>query len=127
MKDAGHLFQAVPLAKDKKFSPAQLYESLLKVKDAIDRPLFGTEAEAQQDVQILPDKSIGLGKFLPHPLLPEAFKAHPQTIAAVRKDIFMGGEGFEDLEEMVECKQCSKSLDKQFWVFCPFCGAEFSK
>ncbi len=115
------------MANDKKFSPEKMYESLSKVLDATNRPLFGKQAEAESEVKILPDKSISPGKFLPHPLVPGAYKAHPQTIAAVRKDIFMGGEGFEDLEEMTQCKGCNKALDKQFWVFCPFCGAEFSQ
>ena len=113
------------MGDDKKFSPEEMAKTLSKVLDATNRPLFGKAPEKKEQVQILPDKKVSLGKFLPHHLLPGAFKAHPQTIAAVRKDIFMGGEGFEDLEEMIECDACDESIDKQFWVFCPFCGARF--
>jgi hypothetical protein len=115
------------LARDKKFTPEEMAIKLSKVLDATNRPLFGREPDKKEKVEILPDKTVTPGKFLPHHLLPGAFKAHPQTIAAVRKDIFLGGEGFEDLEEMIECSGCHESIDKQFWVFCPMCGAAFSE
>lgn len=104
-----------------------MHEALKNVLDVTNRPMFGQETEQEVEVQILPDKTVSPGKFLPHPLVPGAYKAHPQTIAAVRKDIFMAGEGFEDLEEMIQCEGCNESIDKQFWVFCPFCGAKFSQ
>ena len=115
------------MGNDKKFSPEQMYETLTKVLGATEEPHCGAEPEVQTQVQILPDKSVSPGSFLPHPLLPGAYKAHPQTIAAVRKDIFMAGNEFVDLEEIIKCDGCKESIDKQFWVFCPFCGAKYKE
>lgn len=113
------------MADDKKFSPENMHEILKNIQGATGKAHFTSTPDVQTKVQIFPDKTIGPGKFRPHPLVPGSFKAHPQTIAAVRKDIFLGGEDFVDLEEIIECEGCKESIDKQFWAFCPFCGAEY--
>ena len=52
--------------------------------------------------------------------------SYAETIAAMRKDIFVGGtEEFSDLEKIVTCSGCQKELDQQFWIFCPYCEAKF--
>ena len=109
----------------KKFDPQSLYEKLMSTKGFVDNPHFHHQAQEEIKVQIRADKSVSPAKFLPDPLIPGGYKAHPQTIRAMRKDIFVGGEDeFVDLEVLIDCHSCHQRLDLQFWVCCPFCEAE---
>ncbi len=85
------------------------------------------DLNARQDfsVQILPDKTIGHGMFRQHTQNPNTYMAHPTTIKALKKDIFLAGSSFEEFEEIIQCESCKKELDKQFWHFCPFCESQF--
>lgn len=110
----------------KKFHPEQLHQKLKEYTNAAGTPLYSPHADQEIKVQILPNKSVAPAKFLPHDLIPGAYKAHPVTIAAMRKDIFVGGDGeFRDLEKIITCEQCQNQIDQQFWIFCPFCEAKF--
>ena len=62
-------------------------------------------------------------KFIPDPLQTNVFRAHPVTIRAMRKELFMGGENFVDLECLRICDSCKHEIDLQFWKFCPYCEA----
>ena len=87
---------------------------------------FNIQQAVDIQVSLRPDKAIKPAMFVPDPLLPGSFKAHPVTIAALRKNIFAAGnELFEDLEDLVTCEGCQQQLDRQFWYFCPFCEAKF--
>lgn len=95
--------------------------------NAAGSPLVGYRPE-ERKVPIRPDKTVSLSKFLPDPLIPGGFKAHPQTIKAMRKDLFvLGEEGFEDLEVLIDCASCHHTVDAQFWLHCPYCEAAFPK
>lgn len=110
----------------KKFDPHALHEKLMGYTNAAGTPLYHPRQDEEVKVQILPDKSVAAAKFLPHDLIPGAFKAHPTTIAAMRKDLFVGGDGeFRDLGSLVICEGCHRELDRQFWIFCPYCEARF--
>jgi len=101
------------------------YRKLMKATNAVGAPHFNSEPEQAVKVNIRPDKSVGPAMFKPDPLLPGGFKAHPTTIKAMRKDIFVGGQdGFIDLEKLVDCLSCKKEIDLQFWKFCPYCEAQ---
>lgn len=107
----------------------KLYNKLQSATNAGGRPMFGAQAEQEVQVQIFPDKSVSPAKFVPNQTLPGTYRAHPTTIAAMRRDIFAGAnnEPFIDLELKIECEGCGQELDVQFWKFCPFCEKHFPK
>lgn len=88
-------------------------------------PVFNMNYPEEFKVNIRPDKSVSPGMFKPDPFIQGAYKAHPITIKALKKDIFMGGDEFCDLEDLYKCLSCSKEIDLQFWHFCPYCEASF--
>jgi hypothetical protein len=106
-------------------SPSQKFEKLKTYTNAANSPLFETELEEKYKINILPDKNIRRGIFLPT-LNPKEYKAHPVTIRAMKKDIFVGGNDFVDLECLVTCPSCKSEIDLQFWQFCPFCECTFT-
>ncbi len=100
-------------------------EKLLKIQGANDRPLYNLSSSRDYQVQILPDKSVSVGKFRPSKIQENTYYAHPQTIHAMRKQLFAAGDDFfDDLENLVNCPSCQKELDLQFWSTCPFCATE---
>jgi hypothetical protein len=110
------------MSKDKKFDPQNLYEKLMRSTNAAELPHFQRGPSDEIKVDITPDKSVSPAMFIPDLLRPGCYKAHPTTIAAMRKDIFIGGsEMFEDLEVLYKCEGCGKEIDLQFWKFCPYC------
>lgn len=114
-------------SKNEKFDLNQAYEDLKALENAAGVPHLNTGAVEEQQVQILPDKSISQGNFKAHPFLENTYKAHPITIRAMRKDIFAAGTDlFVDLEQLTQCQSCKKELDRQFWFFCPYCEEKFS-
>lgn len=109
------------------FDPQAAYEHLMKATNAVGQKHFIDDPEAYQ-IQIRPDKTVSPGKFLNDPILPGGYKAHPTTIRAMRKDIFVGTtEVFEDLAFIINCESCKTEIDVQFWHFCPYCEAQFPK
>jgi hypothetical protein len=97
------------------------------LSNAAGAPLVQDQA-LERKVPIRPDTTVSPSKFLADPLIPGGFKAHPNTIKAMRKDLFvLGEEGFEDLEHFIECASCHETLDMQFWLHCPHCEASFPK
>jgi hypothetical protein len=100
-------------------------KKILEATNAANLPMFSEVCETSQ-VDIRPDKDVTLGKFRPDPQNPSGYIAHPTTIRAMKKDIFMAGEGFEDLEMHYRCYSCHTTLDLQFWNFCPFCEASIN-
>lgn len=112
--------------KDPKDWKAQeFYEKLMRAEGVTGGRHFQQRPSEEFKVHIRPDKSVSPAKFLPDPNSPGQYRAHPQTIRAMRNDIFVGGaEVFEDLEVFYQCSSCQKELDLQFWKLCPYCEAE---
>ncbi len=110
-----------------KFDAGSVQKKLSTYANAATTPLFDTNRHYEVKVQIRPDKSIAPALFKPDFENPGHYRAHPITISAMRKDLFMGGEDFVDLECMIQCHSCKKEIDMQFWKFCPYCEAEFKK
>lgn len=108
-----------------KHDPQSQLEKLKSYSNAANLPLFNTDYHERHDVQILPDTTIAPAKFIPDLLRPNVFKAHPITIRAMRKELFMGGVDFVDLECIRICDSCRHEIDLQFWQFCPYCEASF--
>lgn len=91
-------------------------------------PLYERNPDLEKKVQLLPDPSVPRGKFIPVPLaLHPTYRAHPITLAAVKKDLFFADEDFLDLASPIICSSCQNEVDRQFWNFCPFCETSFSK
>lgn len=103
--------------------PQSQFEKLKTYKNAANLPLFHEDYHETYKVNILPDTSVAPAKFIPDPLRPNVYKAHPVTIRAMRKELFMGGEDFVDLETLYICASCKHQIDLQFWHFCPYCEA----
>lgn len=100
----------------------------MRATNAAGLPHFCPTPSEEVKVHIRPDSSVSLGMFAPDPLYQGHYKAHPTTIAAMRKDIFFGGSSeFEDLQQLETCEKCHHELDYQFWSFCPYCEAPLEK
>ena len=110
---------------NRKHDPQSQLEKLKTYSNAANLPLFNTDYHETYNVKITPDKSIAPAKFIPDPLRPNEVRAHPVTIRAMRKELFMGGIDFVDLECLRVCASCKTELDMQFWHFCPYCEASF--
>ena len=109
------------------FDPNSVMEKLKSLQNAAQGSLLNINQPQNVKVQIRPDNKVPRGLFLPDPLIPGGHKAHPITIQAIRKDIFLAGEAFVDLEMIYQCQSCKQELDLQFWHFCPYCEAAFPK
>ena len=100
---------------------------LIKIQHSLHegvKPVFSSQPQIKK-IELRPDPTIKRGLFKRHLLVDTLWLAHPSTIKAVRKDIFMGGEEFEELEILIQCQSCKEILDIQFWNFCPFCESSF--
>lgn len=71
------------------------------------------------NVTIIPDKNVKAAMFLP--ISENQYKAHPNTIQAMKKDIFVTSQTYIDHEILIKCKSCSSEIDLQYWNACPFC------
>ncbi len=93
------------------------------------KPYFDLSNPQEEEVQILPDKSISPGMFKPNPSKQSQYFAHPTTIKALKKNIFLAGNDWEGSGILTEitCSGCKRKLDKDFWHFCPFCETQFEK
>jgi len=109
-----------------RFSPEKLFEQIQPLKNAANRPLVDLSSPQEIKINIRPDTKVPPAKFLPDPLLPGGWKAHPTTILAMRKDIFVVGDGLDDLETLYECT-CGQKIDLQFWIYCPYCESALKK
>ncbi len=111
----------------KKFDPNNLLHFAKKMTNALDSKLVDTNDYVEKKIELRPDKSIATAKFKPHPFIEGIFLAHPHTIKAVREDLFMVGQGFDDFELLYRCDNCKNVLDVQFWKLCPHCAKPFPK
>ncbi len=103
-------------------NPNIIFQQLNKLTNAAGLPLVQVSTPHEIKVQIVPKTTITPGKFRPHPTTPNTWFAHPQTIQALRPDIFVLGEGgLEDFEMLCQCNICHQTLDRQFFKLCPHC------
>ena len=110
------------------FNPNKIFARKLELTNAGNLPLVDKVPEVEAKVSLLPDATISPAKFKKHPQFERVWYAHPQTIRAVRPDVFvLGEEGMEDFIKVVECEKCRAELDLQFWKHCPYCETFFAK
>jgi len=104
------------------------YKKLVNATNAASLPHFNKEKSEEYKVPIKADKGVSPGKFKADLMQPGGYRAHPTTISAMRKDLFLGGgDEFLDLEKIYQCQSCHSDIDVQFWLFCPYCEAKFPK
>lgn len=106
-------------------SNQQIFEEIQKMTNGIGTQLLDLEKEQEVKINIRPDKQVAIGLFKPDPLLLSGFIAHPDTIRAMRKDIFVTDPDLLDRSQVALCEGCEQILDRQFWHYCPFCGENF--
>ena len=103
------------------------YQKILNATYEQQKKVFSPRPEQVEKINLRADKSMTPALFKPDPLMPDSWLAHPSTIKAVRKEIFLGGNDLSECEISYECQSCHHTLDVQFWNFCPFCEKEFPK
>lgn len=125
MKNFSNKDEEIRKFLQEKHDPQSQFEKLKTYSNAANLPLFSPDYHESFNVNIKPDTGIARAKFIPDPLQPNIFRAHPVTIKAMRKELFMGGVDFVDLECLRICDSCKHEIDLQFWHFCPYCEASF--
>ena len=103
-----------------------IYQKIKNLTNAANKPLTDLEP-VESKIKLLPDESISPSKFKQSNISTNIYYANSLTIAAVKKELFQIGEGFEDLQDNRQCIDCSRVIDAQFWKFCPFCEGQISK
>lgn len=103
----------------------EIFEDIQKMTNGIGTQLLDLNQPQELQIKIRPDKTIAIGLFKADPLLLSGFVAHPDTIRAMRKDIFVTDPELLDRGLMINCESCKQPLDCQFWHYCPFCGENF--
>ena len=103
----------------------QIYKKIKGLTNAANKPLLSNSADEVQ-IRLLIDESVTPGKFRRSHVDPNIYYATSVTISAVKKDLFLLGDGFEDIQDLSECTICHASIDKQFWRFCPLCEGKIA-
>jgi hypothetical protein len=105
----------------------KIVEKILKnTKGSGGEKFFSEKFASTEKVKLLPDSLISPAKFKKHAFLLNHYHAHPETIRALKSDLFLLGGDFIDLEQAYRCESCHFDLDLQFWRHCPRCGAKFA-
>ena len=103
--------------------PNELLKKIQELENAVAQPLVDTRAREDFQVKIRVNEQVGPAMFKPDPLVPGGYIANSLTIRAMRPDIFVVGDGVEDLAQDYTCA-CGKNFDLQFWKLCPYCARE---
>jgi hypothetical protein len=83
--------------------------------------VYNHELPENHKLELKPDENVRTGLFKPVPGQSHTFTAHPLTIKAIRKDLFVSDLEFEDYSLELECSKCSNAYDLQFYRQCPHC------
>lgn len=113
----------------KDFNPNLQLEALKSEKNLANQRMYNTSRVSEVKVQIYPDKSVSPAKFILNKTIPGTYRAHPDTIRAMREDLFanINNDTFEELEYLYDCTSCKNRIDLQFWKHCPHCTSQFPK
>ena len=106
---------------DKNYSNEELYNRIQNETNIAGQKAFSACSSNEDTVQIRPDSSVTRAKIIADKIIPGSYRAHPSTIKAMRKDIFIAQNGIDDLEITYICKSCHNKIDLQFWEICPYC------
>jgi hypothetical protein len=100
-------------------------EKIRSMENMVEQPFYNLNNPLKVSVNIRIDNSVPHGLFKPDPKIPNGWIASEQTFRAMKKDIFALDENMLDLADNYTCTSCKTLLDRQFWHFCPHCGAQF--
>ncbi len=108
-------------------STQEIYDNLKAIENHIGQPFLDLDPSKQEawSFNLRPDNGVPLALFKPDPQNPSGHIAHPDTIRAMRKDIFVSDPDLLDRSLKHTCLGCKHELDLQFWLHCPYCGKEF--
>jgi lipopolysaccharide biosynthesis regulator YciM len=106
-------------------SAEEAAEHIKQMENMVGKPAYDLGTPEVTQVKIRPDESMKPAVFKADPLTPGGYIAHPLTIEAMKKDIFLAGDDIDELVQPYECDNCKYQLDMQFWHFCPSCGSPF--
>ena len=97
-----------------------IFEKIKSLRNSANLPLTDNKP-IEKNIRLIRDDSVAPSKFKQSRIDPYIYYASQLTISAVKKDLFMVGNDFEDLEDIKECVDCKREIDTQFWKLCPFC------
>lgn len=100
-------------------------DKIKSLENLITEPCYNIDQPQDYKLEIKIDNKVENGKFIPSKAITGIWYASEQTFMAMKKNIFATGENIDELIDLYQCSSCHKELDKQFWNFCPFCGAKF--
>jgi hypothetical protein len=103
--------------------PSLVLKYIKNLEKKVEQPLFDLEKRQDVQVKFRVDENVAPAMFKADPLIPGGYIANSLTIRAMRNDLFIFGEGTEDLESVYLCA-CGKDLDVQFWKCCPYCSRD---
>ncbi|MFZ4715697.1 MAG: hypothetical protein ACOYL6_18380 [Bacteriovoracaceae bacterium] len=108
-------------------STQEIFDNLKYIENHIGQSFLDLSLDKQEvvSVSIRPDLNVPLALFMPDEQNPLGHKAHPDTIRAMRKDLFISDPDLLDRSLPYTCEGCKHQLDLQFWLLCPYCGKEF--
>ena len=101
-------------------------EKIELLKNMVGLPDYNTDSYQESKIQILPDKSISLGKFKASKIQQGIYYTHPDTLKAMKKNIFLAANNNDETQEITKCTSCKQTVDKQFWHVCPYCLSGFN-
>lgn len=71
-------------------------------------------------IKILAKSNISLAKFVKAKDCDDTYFAHPETIKAMKKNIFTSNDLVHS--DPTPCAQCQQLLHSSMWEYCPYCG-----
>ncbi len=101
----------------------KVVELIKKIENMAGRPAFDIHTHEDVKVNIRVNESVKPAMFKPDPLVPGGYIANSLTIRAMKPDLFVMGDSFEDLFRNYACA-CGEEIDLQFWKLCPYCGRD---
>lgn len=96
-----------------------------QMENIVGNSQYDTDSSQDFKVNIRVDNSVPHSLFKPDPMNKEGWICSEQTFRAMKKDIFALDEQMLELRDELNCSSCEKLVDRQFWHFCPHCGASF--
>ncbi len=72
------------------------------------------------EIKVLPKSNVTLAKFVKAKDSDNTYFAHPETIKAMKKDIFTSNDLLQS--DATPCSHCQQLLHSGMWEYCPYCG-----
>lgn len=72
------------------------------------------------EIKVLPKTNISIAKFVKAKDIDHTYFAHPETIKAMKKNIFTSNDLLQS--DTTPCGHCQQLLHSGMWEYCPYCG-----